>query len=104
MLISRDDPRFWDVRTRERRLRAGEMETAEVEAHLEALPDVTEKATASNPLDEPDERAHERRAHVPYVRVTMPPPRDESDDDLYDDDDEDDEDDDDDDDDDDDLG
>ncbi len=99
MLISRDDLRFWDVRTRERRLRRGEVVMTEIFARLDSLPDATDKATLSSPLEEPDERANERRA-VPYVRVTMPPPRDDSDlDDLDDlDDDDDDEDDDDDDD------
>lgn len=85
-------------------MRGRELEHSEVLAYLAALPDVTDKATASNPLEEPDERAHERRAHTPLVRITMPPPRDESEDDLLDDlDDEDDEDDEDDDDDEDDL-
>ncbi len=67
----------------------------EILARLAALPDATEKLTFSLPLEEPDERAHERRS-VPHIRVTMPPPRDESLDDLddLDDDDEDDDDDD----------
>lgn len=103
MLISKEDPRFWDVRTRERRLRRGEMTQTELEARAAALPDVAEKATESKPLDEPDERAHERRMNLPYIRVTMPENDgselddlddddldDEDDDDLDDDDDDDD--------------
>lgn len=74
MLISRDDPRFWDVRTRERRIRRGEISLQEVEEYLKALPDVSAKATISVPLEEPDERARERRPQHPIIRATPPPP------------------------------
>ena len=98
MLINRDDPRFWDMRTRDRRIRRGELTLQDVEAHLMALPEVGEKATISVPLEEPDERARERRAAANFVRATMPPPsKDDDFDDLDDLDDEDDEDEDDDD-------
>ncbi|MCS6912400.1 MAG: hypothetical protein RMK29_07795 [Myxococcales bacterium] len=74
MLISRDDPRFWDVRTRERRIRRGEISLREVEEYLQSLPDVSDKATISVPLEEPDERARERRPQKPIIRATPPPP------------------------------
>lgn len=101
MLITRDDLRFWDVRTRERRIRQGELTPNEVKEQLAALHDSGDKATISAPLEEPDDRAHERRP-VMMVRVTPPDPRsvldlddlDDIDDDEDDDDDLDDEDDD----------
>jgi hypothetical protein len=43
MTIKQDDPRFWDVRTLERRLRKGQINRKDIEKHLKALPDVAEK-------------------------------------------------------------
>ena len=62
MIIQRTDPRFWDVRVVERRIRRGELQRSDLEALLDKLPDVTEKSTESKPLEEPDDRARERRA------------------------------------------
>ena len=90
MIIQRNDPAFWEVRTLERRVRRGELTRKGVEEHLNALPDVTDKATASRPLEEPIERILPRR---PAVRITAAPPSrsldDDLDDDLLDEDDED---------------
>lgn len=62
MIIQRTDPRFWDVRVVERRIRRGELQRSELEAYLDKLPDVAELSTISKPLEEPDDRARERRA------------------------------------------
>jgi hypothetical protein len=43
MTITRDDPRFWDVRTLERRFRKGQISKKDYEKHLKSLPDVDEK-------------------------------------------------------------
>lgn len=103
MIIQRTDPRFWDVRVTERRIRRSELTRADLEAHLNELPDVAERATISVPLDEPEARVRERR---PMVKVSPPISRlggadkrldddlDDDDDDLVDDLDEDDDDDD----------
>lgn len=97
MIIHRDDPRFWDVRLLDRRVRRGELIPKDMVAFLDSLPDVTDKGTASKPLDEPDERARERRPAV-RITATMPTARefddddDMLDDDLIDDEDEDDDD------------
>lgn len=93
MIIDREDPRFWDMRTRERRLRRGEVTPREIQQFLDSLPDAAGKATASTPLEEPDERAHERRRAASGVRATMPPQSDDQLDDLDDLDDDEDEDD-----------
>jgi hypothetical protein len=62
MIIQRTDPRFWDVRVVERRIRRGELQRSELDAYLDKLPDVAEQSTISKPLEEPDDRARERRA------------------------------------------
>ncbi len=54
MTITRDDPRFWDVRTLERRLRKGQINKKEFEKHLKSLPDVAEKQ-APIALDDEDD-------------------------------------------------
>ena len=46
MTITRDDPRFWDVRTLERRLRKGQISKKDYEKHLKSLPDVDEKKSS----------------------------------------------------------
>ena len=83
MIIHRNDPAFWEVRTLERRLRRGELTQKALEEHIAGLPDVADKATASRPLEEPIERVQPRR---PAVRITAAPPSsrllDEDDDDL----------------------
>ena len=43
MTITRDDPRFWDVRTLERKLRRGLISRKEFEKYLKALDDVASK-------------------------------------------------------------
>ena len=65
-----NDPIFWDVRVQERRLRRGELTEKQINAHLQALPDVADKATVSVPLEEPIERPPPRR---PQVRITAAP-------------------------------
>jgi hypothetical protein len=46
MTITREDPRFWDARTLERRIRKGQLSRKDVEKHLKSLPDVAEKGQA----------------------------------------------------------
>ena len=46
MTISREDPRFWDVRTIERRMRQGTLSKKDYDKHLKSLPDVADKAQA----------------------------------------------------------
>lgn len=46
MTITRDDPRFWDVRTLERRLRKGQISKKDYEKHLKSLPDVDDKKSS----------------------------------------------------------
>ncbi|MBL9008177.1 MAG: hypothetical protein JNJ46_28215 [Myxococcales bacterium] len=91
MIIQRTDPRFWDVRVVERRIRRGELQRSDLEAYLDKLPDVSELSTISKPLEEPDDRARERRAAKaakPSLIATRPSVR--ADDILDDDDDDDD--------------
>ena len=71
MIIQRNDPAFWEVRTLERRLRRGELTQKALEEHIAQLPDVADKATASRPLEEPIERIAPRR---PAVRITAVDP------------------------------
>lgn len=52
MTITRDDPRFWDVRTIERRLRKGQISKKDYEKHLKSLPDVDEKKAAIELADD----------------------------------------------------
>ena len=76
MIIQRTDPRFWDVRVVERRIRRGELQRSDLEALLDKLPDVAEKSTESKPLEEPDDRARERRAAraaKPSLIASRPP-------------------------------
>jgi hypothetical protein len=42
-ISNREDPRFWDVRTLDRRVRKGLVTRKDIDKHLKALPDVTEK-------------------------------------------------------------
>jgi hypothetical protein len=48
MNISKEDPRFWDVRTIDRRVRKGLINRKDHEKHLKSLPDVADKA---QPID-----------------------------------------------------
>ncbi len=43
MTISREDPRFWDVRTIDRRVRRGQITRKDVEKHFKGLPDVADR-------------------------------------------------------------
>ncbi len=54
MTITRDDPRFWDVRTLERRLRRGQLSKKDYEKFLKSLPDVSDKVAPAD-LDGDDE-------------------------------------------------
>jgi predicted RNA-binding protein associated with RNAse of E/G family len=61
MTITRDDPRFWDVRTLERRLRKGQITKKDYEKHLKSLDDVAAKqapADLDSDDDEPDPGAN----------------------------------------------
>jgi hypothetical protein len=53
MTISREDPRFWDSRTVERRIRKGLMTRKEYEKHLKSLDDVADKSETINVGEEP---------------------------------------------------
>ena len=44
MTITREDLRFWDVRTIERRIRRGLVGRKDYDKHLKSLPDVADKA------------------------------------------------------------
>jgi hypothetical protein len=44
MNITREDLRFWDVRTVDRRVRRGLVTRKDYEKHLKSLPDVADKA------------------------------------------------------------
>lgn len=70
MIIQRTDPRFWDVRVVERRIRRNELTRSDLDTHLGTLPDVADRSTPSVPLDEPEARVRERR---PLVKVSPPP-------------------------------
>jgi hypothetical protein len=50
MTISREDPRFWDIRTLERRLRKGHANKKDFEKYMKGLPDVADKIAPPEPL------------------------------------------------------
>jgi hypothetical protein len=52
MTITRDDSRYWDVRTLERRLRRGQLTKKDYEKYLKALPDSHDKVA---PADETEQ-------------------------------------------------
>ena len=52
MTISREDPRFWDSRTVERRIRKGQMTRKEYEKYLKSLDDVADKGESISLGDE----------------------------------------------------
>ena len=56
MTITREDPRFWDVRTLERRLRRGQVTKKDYEKHLKTVPDAADKAA---PIDTGDDEVSE---------------------------------------------
>ena len=63
MTIKQDDPRFWDVRTLERRLRKGQITKKDYEKHLKSLDDVGHKQApidldSDDDDDEPDPGAN----------------------------------------------
>jgi predicted RNA-binding protein associated with RNAse of E/G family len=55
MTITRDDPRFWDVRTLERRLRKGQITKKDYEKHLKSLDDVAAKQAPIELSDDDDD-------------------------------------------------
>ena len=61
MTIQREDPRFWDSRTLERRVRKGQLTKKDVDKHLKSLPDVTDKGQAPV-LDAVDDDEDDREA------------------------------------------
>ena len=54
MTVSREDPRFWDVRTIDRRVRRGQLNKKDYDKHLKALPDVADKGQVIELKDEDD--------------------------------------------------
>jgi hypothetical protein len=54
MTITRDDPRFWDVRTLERRLRKGQISKKDYEKYLKSIEDAADKQ-APVELDDDDD-------------------------------------------------
>ena len=62
MTIKQDDPRFWDVRTLERRLRKGQITKKDYEKHLKSLDDVAEKQAPID-LDDDDDDGPDRGAN-----------------------------------------
>jgi hypothetical protein len=56
MTIAKEDPRFWDVRTIDRRIRRGQVGRKDYEKHLKSLPDVADKAAPIELSDEPEPR------------------------------------------------
>jgi hypothetical protein len=63
MTITRDDPRFWDVRTLERRLRKGQITKKDYEKHLKSIPDVAEKQAPLELSDDEDDDEPDRGAN-----------------------------------------
>jgi hypothetical protein len=59
MTISRDDLRYWDVRTLERRLRTGQVTKKDYEKYLKSLPDSADHAAPSEGDDDDDDDADE---------------------------------------------
>lgn len=56
MTISREDPRFWDVRTIERRIRKGLLSRADVNKHLKTLDDSKDRIA---PVEDDEDDAGE---------------------------------------------
>jgi hypothetical protein len=52
MTISREDPRFWDIRTLERRVRKGVVSKKDIEKHVKSLDDSKDRIA---PREEDDE-------------------------------------------------
>jgi hypothetical protein len=60
MTISRDDARYWDLRTLERKLRKGQATKKDYEKYLKSLPDIADKvapAEAEEADDDDDDDA-----------------------------------------------
>jgi hypothetical protein len=55
MTITREDLRFWDVRTIERRIRRGLIPRKDYDKHLKSLPDIAEKAAPLELSDDDDD-------------------------------------------------
>ena len=53
MTISREDPRFWDVRTIERRIRKGVVTRKDLEKHMKSVEDSKDRV-APPPEDDAD--------------------------------------------------
>ena len=57
MTISRDDARFWDIRTLERKVRKGLVNRKDVEKHLKGLDDSAERIAPPEAADGDDDEA-----------------------------------------------
>jgi len=55
MTITREDPRFWDVRTIERRMRKGQLTRKDYDKHVKSVPDSAEKAAPVDTGDSADD-------------------------------------------------
>jgi hypothetical protein len=55
MTIKSEDPRFWDIRTVERRIRKGLMTRKDYEKHLKSLDDVAPKSAPISLADVADD-------------------------------------------------
>jgi hypothetical protein len=53
MTISREDPRFWDIRTLERRIRKGLINRKDVEKHVKSLEDSKDRIAPPSDDDGP---------------------------------------------------
>jgi hypothetical protein len=54
MTISKEDPRFWDVRTLERRVRKGQITNKDIEKHQKGLEDSAHRVA---PREEDEDEA-----------------------------------------------
>jgi hypothetical protein len=63
-MISKEDPRFWDVRMIERRIRKGLVTRKDVEKHVKSLPDSAEKGLTMEDAENPS-ASHPPNNHQP---------------------------------------
>ena len=59
MTITKEDLRFWDVRTIDRRIRRGQVNRRDYDKHVKSLPDVADKAAPIELTDEERAEAEE---------------------------------------------
>lgn len=59
MTINREDQRFWDTRTLERRVRKGLLTRKDIDKHLRGLPDSADKSEKLGLSDSDDDDSDE---------------------------------------------